>query len=533
MKTASDDADTLSLAHESNTSIDLPDGESITTSTLDGRKFDFDFEIINTAAYRKVFRKARSKLRLEKGSAVYTPPHAPASSGASVSETVGLPSLNAHAVVHPVVASQESEPVSSRPNASSRGIRSHSVHPKDFAEATGDDTRGMPEEENDTDSENDADPAIDIDLENDADQEDDTGLENDADPAIDIDLENDADQEDDTGLENDADPENGTDTEDQPQSTSKESELRLGGYSVGTTIGIGRKGKVMLAWKKDHSHHFAVKFIRHEPDAFGTGLPRNTLRGFMELKRLSHPNIIRLHDMFATDSYSAVVLEYIPGGSLAEYIAEHTRLNTYISQRFFAQIISAVGYLHRNGIVNPTLSCSKVLLDYNLKATLTGFSNVKPFKIKEIPRIIMGNFTEVYCPDREESPRFDGAREADVRSCGIILVSTQYGLILDINDMKYFMLAGDLHSAALVKPPGCDAQLQLNSSSCTALTFPEYFPNGPKDLVQRMLAEQFPAQVTLRDVAQHNWLSDHAHIVKDIIEKPIVSFSPLGFFSLY
>ena len=45
----------------------------------------------------------------------------------------------------------------------------------------------------------------------------------------------------------------------------------------------------------------------------------------------------------------------------------------------FAQIISGVGYLHRNGIVHLGLSCSKVLLDRNQNVLLTGFSNMNKF----------------------------------------------------------------------------------------------------------------------------------------------------------
>ena len=53
LKTASDDADTLSLAHENNNIVGLPDGESATTSKLGGTEFDFDLEIINTATYQR------------------------------------------------------------------------------------------------------------------------------------------------------------------------------------------------------------------------------------------------------------------------------------------------------------------------------------------------------------------------------------------------------------------------------------------------------------------------------------------------
>ena len=126
----------------------------------------------------------------------------------------------------------------------------------------------------------------------------------------------------------------------------------------------------------------------------------------MVLRGLSHPNIIRLYDAFATASYSAIVLEYIPGGSLAEYVAKKTRLTEDCSQKLFAQIISAVGYLHRNCVLHSTLSCSKVLLDSNQNAVLTGFSNATDLDARYSPPY-----------------RFHESSQADVWSCGNILVS--------------------------------------------------------------------------------------------------------------
>ena len=414
LKTASNDADTLSLAHEKNANFSLSDGESVTTSKLDDSDFEFDSEIVNTAAYRNVFNKARSKLPLKKGSWVYSLLHLPSSSGA------------------------------------------------------GDSTGGMRKEEHDADLEN------------------------------------------------------------QPESTSEKSEFRIGEYSVGTTIGIGTGGKVKLAWKGDRSHQFAIKFIRREPDALGTDPPRNALRGFAILRGLSHPNIIRLHDTLETERHSAVVLDYIPGGSLAEYVAVHTRLSEYFSRKFFAQIISAVEYLHRNDMVHSTLSCSKVLLDSNQRAVLTGFSNVKTFNTQYMARFMKGQFMwgtpeDPYFNASGSSPySFYEERQADVWSCGIILVSAQYGLRLDTNDLKYFMLAGYLPFpgglADLGRP---DARSQLYYSHRTPVTFPESFPVRAQDLVRRMLAERFIAQADLTEVAGHTWLTDYTRVVPDVIENPI------------
>ena len=454
LKTASDDADTLSLAHESNISIGLPDGESVATSKLDDRQFDFDFEIINTATYRKVFNMARSKIPPKNGSRAYSPPQASTSGSANAPETVELPSINAHAAIHPVVASKESEPFSSRPNASSRDIRSHSILPKDSVEAAG---------EHDADSEN------------------------------------------------------------QPESTSKKSEFRIGEYDVGTTIESRGGCEVKRAWSKDHRQQFAIKFIRREPGASDTNHSQEDWHVLMILKGLSHPNIIRLHDIFETESHFAVVLKYMPDVSLAKYVVVQT-LSEHVSRKLFAQIISAVGYLHRKGIVNPRLLCSQVHLDSNRNVLLTGFSTVTIFHIQDGPRFKTGNsVVELYCSVPEESPRFYEARQADVWSCGVILVSAQYGLILDINNVKYFMMAGSLPFGDVVNTTGYDAQLQLNYVSSEAMKFPDYFPMRVRRLVERMLAKDFTERAELPEVAEHIRLSDYAYadIMSDIIDNPI------------
>ena len=389
MKTASDDADTLSLVHENIASDGLPDGESVITSKLDDTEFDFDFEIINTAAYRRVFNKVRSELPSKKGSQAVIPPHTPASSGAGASEISNLPSTNAPAANHAVVASQKN-------NFSSAY---HPRLPEDSAEGAHDGSDGMREEQ------------------------------------------------DDAGLEDHLSP------------NPKRSEYPLGEYTVGRTIGIGRRGKVKHAWKRDRSYDVAIKFIKREPAASDTNPTQKSLHELMKLKGLSHPNIIRVSDVLEAEKQFAVVREYIPGGdSLTEYIAEPTRLSDRDTQKLFTQIISAVGYLHREGIVHLGLSCSKIFLDFFSVPTLIGFLNMRTFDAERGPLtgdLMTDRLEDPYYSAPEASPyRLYEGRKADVWSCGIILVSTQYGLISYTNDVKYFMLAGYLPFADDPANPG-------------------------------------------------------------------------------
>ena len=497
LKTASADADTLSLAHEKTASFGLSDGESVTTSMLDDKEFEFDSEIINTAAYRKVFNKARSKLPPKKGSQVIAPTRPRAASGVGASETVRLPIIKTFQATHPVKASQKNEYLSPCLIASPQDIVLHSVLPQTSTEGAGDGTSGMREEQF------------------------------------------------------------GVVQEEEPESTSKKREYRTPESSIGTTIGTGWRDKVKLARTTDHCHQSApagqlltpqgddpqsssnnnsqhapissdIEFIRRKPDVLGTKFPRNGLRRFTVLRALLHPNIVRFHDTFQNFSYPAAILNYasIPGENLAQYVAAHPRRTENFSQKFFAQIISAVGYLHRNGVVNPTLSCSEVFLDSNQNAVLTGFRNVKSFDTEHCPALFRGKFVQhICCSDAEASLPFYEGRKADVWGCGTILVSTQYELMTsDTDDLEHFMLTGDLAFAkGIVNSERDDAQLQLEHVFSLMGINHRYYSDHARHLLTRMFAQKIIDRAELPEVARHVWLSDYTNITSDIIKYPISS----------
>ena len=417
LKTTSDDADTLSLVHEDNASVGLPDSESVVTSKLDDTEFDFDFEIINTAAYRKVFNKARSKLPSKKGSQAVIPPHTPTSSGADSSESTTLRSINTPAAVHTVVASHENNFSSSPPDDSSRDVRPCSVPSKDSSEGACDGSGGMREKQ------------LDIDL---------------GDSSRDVRSCSVPSKDSSEGA---CDGSGGMrenlqldiDLGDSSSSPPKRSGSLFGEYTIGEIIGTGQRGEVKLAWKKHHSLPVAIKFFKREPATSNTDPTQRILDEFEKLRGLSHPNIIRLHEVLETGSHLAVVQDYIPGGSLEEYVVMHTRLSNRVSRKVFAQIVSAVVHLHRNGIVHLGLCCSNFLLDCNQNVVLTGFSKMKIFypadKERELARrgerafmrgdLMVHPAEKSWCfALRVSELRFREGIQADTFHCGIILVST-------------------------------------------------------------------------------------------------------------
>jgi calcium-dependent protein kinase len=81
------------------------------------------------------------------------------------------------------------------------------------------------------------------------------------------------------------------------------------------------------------------------------------------LKRTDHPNIIRLFEFFEDDENFHLVLEYVSGGELFDYIIKSRHLSEAISANFMKQILTAVSYCHKNNIVHRDLKPENLLLD--------------------------------------------------------------------------------------------------------------------------------------------------------------------------
>ena len=356
-----------------------------------------------------------------------------------------------------------------------------------------------------------------------------------------------------SGVEN-ATPENAQRRRDYSSSaaSSAKKETNFGGYILGKTLGEGEFGKVKLGWRRDGSVQVAVKLIRRE--ALG-GNPSRLPKIYREiniLRELSHPNIVRLHEMTETDKYIGIVLEYASGGELFDYILLHRYLKDNAARKLFAQLISGVGYLHKKGIVHRDLKLENLLLDRNKNIIITDFGFANTFNPQDqLDEEIEYNLTNREFVKRRglEQVQADGkrrgdlmqtscgspcyaapelvvtdslytGRKVDVWSCGVILVR---GLCMSFTDMRansgiqYAMLAGYLpFDDDPANPEGDNINLLYKYIVSTPLTFPEYVTPHARDLLRRILVPDPRKRADLFEVARHSWLSDYAHVVSHV-----------------
>ncbi len=83
------------------------------------------------------------------------------------------------------------------------------------------------------------------------------------------------------------------------------------------------------------------------------------------LVKLSHPNLIRIIEILEDDKYFYIIYDYCPGKDLFNYFySNRSKLSEVLIRKVLTQILSALGYLHRSGVIYKNLIPSKILV-YN------------------------------------------------------------------------------------------------------------------------------------------------------------------------
>ena len=75
-----------------------------------------------------------------------------------------------------------------------------------------------------------------------------------------------------------------------------------------------------------------------------------------------------------------LVMEYVSGGEIFDYLVAHGRLKEDVARKYFRQIVSAVHYCHSLKVIHRDLKAENILLDdkFNIKVSIQ-FSNLYEF----------------------------------------------------------------------------------------------------------------------------------------------------------
>ena len=134
-------------------------------------------------------------------------------------------------------------------------------------------------------------------------------------------------------------------------------------YNFSNKLGSGAYGSVRVASHKGSNLPRAIKTIQKKSISDDM---RDQSKFFKEidiLRKTDHPNIVKLYEFYEDEENYHLVLEYLTGGELFDYILKSKNISEAIAANFMKQILSGVAYCHKNNIVHRDLKPENLLLD--------------------------------------------------------------------------------------------------------------------------------------------------------------------------
>ena len=134
-----------------------------------------------------------------------------------------------------------------------------------------------------------------------------------------------------------------------------------GRYELLELIGVGGMADIYRAKDLEEDRIVAVKILKTE-FAGSDEFLRRFRNESKAIALLSHPNIVKIYDVGFTDKVQFIVMEYVDGVTLTDYIEQQGLLKWRDAVHFTVQILRALQHAHDRGIVHRDVKSSNVML---------------------------------------------------------------------------------------------------------------------------------------------------------------------------
>ncbi len=192
-----------------------------------------------------------------------------------------------------------------------------------------------------------------------------------------------------------------------------------GRYEITELIGIGGMADVYKATDIIDNKTVAVKILKREYAENEEFLRRFRNESRM-VAQLSHPNIVRVYDVGFSDKLQFMVMEYIDGITLKEYIENEKILTWKDSVHFIIQVLRALQHAHDKGIVHRDIKPQNIMLFTDGTIKVMDFGIAKSAKEQAYTATDQAIGTVYYIsPEQARGGAVD--EKSDIYSVGVML----------------------------------------------------------------------------------------------------------------
>ena len=279
-------------------------------------------------------------------------------------------------------------------------------------------------------------------------------------------------------------------------------------YLYGRLIGQGAFGKVNIGLNILTGRVVAIKsFNKKNLNKNGDNM-KKILYETNLMKKLNHPNVTKILEMFEDDEYILITMEYINGGNLFSFVKKRRKLSEKTAKFLFRQIILGIKHIHSQKIVHRDIKLENILIDLNNNIKICDFGIGRILSSKKqmlhdkcgtpmymAPEILLSSKTKGY----EGFP-------VDIWSSGISL---------------YIMLSGTLpfnlknnESSSIDEENSNNMELQYSIINKEPKKI-EKISDEARDLLNGLLNKNPNKRLTIDEILNHPWLKSDEKNIKN------------------
>ena len=143
-------------------------------------------------------------------------------------------------------------------------------------------------------------------------------------------------------------------------------------YDIKMLIGDGGMANVYLAYDRTLKRHVAIKMLRYELSK-DEGFIKRFKRESAQVINLDHPNIVHVYTVGDYKQQPFIVMEYVNGKTLKDYLREHGALDPQTAIHVMTQLAEGVLYAHQNKIIHRDLKSQNIMITEDQVVKITDF----------------------------------------------------------------------------------------------------------------------------------------------------------------
>jgi serine/threonine protein kinase len=220
------------------------------------------------------------------------------------------------------------------------------------------------------------------------------------------------------------------------------------------------------------------------------------------MKKLNHPNVTKILEMFEDDEYILIAMEYINGGNLFSFVKKRRKLSEKTAKFLFKQIILGIKHIHSKKIVHRDIKLENILIDLNNNIKICDFGIGRILKSEKqllydkcgtpmymAPEILLSSKTKGY----EGFP-------VDIWSSGI-------SLYIMLSGTLPFNLKNNESSSMSDESNNNNIELQYSIINKEPKKV-EKISDEARDLLKGLLNKNPKRRLTIEQILNHPWLMD-------------------------